>query len=114
MHKSILFAPVAAVLLGACAVTEQPATPSPFLGAAPTSQMEAERRQERVRFSARIVERRGQCNTIRSTGSGRLYSVERAGLRNYSPGSQVRLSGWLSRRNDCPYPLVQVNRIRRI
>ncbi len=112
MKRMLLLAPLGLLLLGACSVTAETPTSAAVLGAAPV--VETDRRSERVQFSARILERRGACNTIRSAGTGRLYSVERADLRNYAPGTRVRVYGWMAGRSRCPYPLIRVNRIRRV
>ncbi|MEQ8700942.1 MAG: hypothetical protein RLT05_30800 [Bauldia litoralis] len=111
MKKILLFAPLGLLLLGACSVTAETPTSTAVLNAAPYA--EVDRRQERVQFTARIVERRGQCNTIRSR-TGRLYSVQHADLRNFRPGTRIRVQGWVARRNGCPHPLIRVSGMRRI
>jgi hypothetical protein len=101
MKKLLLAAPISALLLAACheyGPPPGPVRPGP----------------EPVRFTGRIMERTGACHTIRSFRTGRLYSVRPRGLRDFPPGTVVRVRGVFAGRRGCPHPLIRVRRIRPI
>lgn len=100
MKKLLLAAPLGALALAACHEYAPPPGPAPG--------------PEPVRFTGRIIERAGPCNTIRSYRTGRLYSVRPAGLRDLPPGTTVRVRGVFIGRRGCPHPMIRIRRVRPI
>ncbi|MEQ8699649.1 MAG: hypothetical protein RLT05_24205 [Bauldia litoralis] len=100
MKKLLLAAPLGALLLAACHDIAPPPGPAPG--------------PEPVRFTGRILDRAGPCNTIRSFRTGRLYSVRPRALRDIPPGTVVRVRGFFAGRRGCPHPMIRVRGIRPI
>lgn len=100
MKKLLLAAPLGALLLAACHDYAPPPGPAPG--------------PEPVRFTGRILDRSGPCHTIRSFRTGRMYSVRPGGLRDFPPGTTVRVRGVFAGRRACPHPMIRVRRIRAI
>ncbi len=106
MIKILLAAPIGALLLAGCAdygmppdgVDRGPAAVAP----------------QQIRFTGRILDRNGSCSTIRSIGTGRLYSVRSYALRNYASGTRVRVNGTVAGTRECQHPLIRIRRLRQI
>jgi hypothetical protein len=106
MMKILLAAPIGALLLAACAdYGVPPSGVDPGRSAVGPQQ---------IRFTGRILDRDGRCNTIRSLRTGRLYSVRAAALGNYAPGTRVRVNGMVAGPRGCPHPLIRIRRLRQV